>query len=233
MPSQAHRCGGLVTGLVGSIVALLLLATASSAADVVVTGKVLYGSGRDARLVAVADIVQVYNQNPAYMRIKALGLSEGDGHGRELFEQAQKWSNKALATVARDKGLDVITVPGGVEGSESPPEDVTQAVIDELPAHCIDGNVLHGSAQGGRSVAEVDSQAVLEAIPEYVEWRGLDENDARWHILRKAYLDSFAKALKRAVRDEGLDVVVERGGVTSRLGPVSDVTALVIQALVA
>jgi hypothetical protein len=178
----------------------------------------------------VCDIVQVYNNNPAYMRMKALGLSESDGgHGRTLFEQAQKWSNKALATVARDKGLDVITIPGGVEGTDSAPEDVTQAVIDELPLFCIEGNL----AQGARSVAEVDSQAVLDVIPEYVEWQSLDENDARWHILRKAYLDAFSRALKRTVRDQGLDAVVERGGVTGRLGPVPDVTSAVVEALAA
>lgn len=234
MQGHAHRCGGRPSRLVPLFLALgFLLAAAAPLGELVVTGKILYGAGQAARAAGTVDIVSVYNQNPAYMRMKAQGLSENDSRGKALFEIAQKWANKALATVARDHGLDVITVPGGVQGGDRPAPDLTQQVIDELPFYYVEGNVLHGSVAGARSIAEVDSQAVLSAIPAYAEWLGLDENDARWHILRKSYLDSFNKALTRTVRDQGLEAVVERGGVTSRLGAVLDVTAAVIQALTA
>ncbi len=201
------------------------------AVDVEVTGQVLYGSANGAQTAAVVDILDVYNNNPAYMRLKEFGLSETQGRGKQLFEEARASTNKALAAVARRHGIDVITVPDGVTSDEGV-SDLTSEVMDQLPTYCIEGNLLHGSnPRLMQSVGELDSQMVLEAIPAYIEWTGLDENDAQFHLLQKSYLDKFSKAVKKVARDQGLDGLAEQGDVTSRHGSVPDVTRAVIEAL--
>jgi len=199
--------------------------------DVEVTGQVLYGSASGAKKAAVVEIVDVYKANPAYMSLKAKGLSETSGRGKELFEEARNSTNKALASVARRHGVDVITVPGGVTSSEDV-ADLTREVVDQLPLFSLEGELLHGSnPRAMKSAGEVSSQEVLDAIPDYLEWKGLDDTDARYHLLQKSYRDQFAKAVKKVARDQGLDGIAERGDLTSRLGQVPDVTRAAIEAL--
>lgn len=211
--------------------AILLAVAAAPLAELVISGQVLYGSPRGAHSAAVVDILTVYDNNPAYMRMRALGLGETDAHGSQLFQKARQTTNTSLARVARDHGVDVITVPGGVEGAEGAVPDLTAEVIEHLPLYCIEGQVLHGRETGAQAVAEVDGQAVLATIPEYQEWQTLDPSNARYHLLLKSWNDLFVRALKTVAREQGLDAIVEKGGVTSRLGPVPDVTSAAIGAL--
>jgi hypothetical protein len=166
------------------------------------------------------------------MRMKAEGLSETDGaRGSKLFAEAQGCANKALVKVAKAEKLDVITVPGGLSGGTEPIRDLTSAVIDQLPIYYVEGRVLTGSAQDARSIAELDSAALLAAIPAWRESQTLTQDDANWHFLRKQAQDAFEKAVKKVARDNAWDAVVEKGGVTSRLGPVVDATQTAIAAL--
>jgi hypothetical protein len=209
---------------------ILLLAAAGEALKV--TGQVLYGSAENAQHGATVNILSVYAQNPVYMRMKAEGLSETDGaRGSKLFGEAQSCANKALVKVAKAEKLDVITVPGGLTGGSEPIRDLTSAVIDQLPIFYVEGRVLTGSAVDARSVVELDSAALLAAIPAWRESQTLTQDDANWHFLRKQAQDAFERAVKKIARDNAWDAVVEKGGVTSRLGPVLDVTQTAIAAL--
>ncbi len=206
-------------------------ASPAVAADVQVTGQVLYGAADGAQTAATVDIVEVYANNAAYMRLKGFGLSETEGRGKTLFDEARNAANKALAAVARRHGVDVITVPDGVT-SDGGVADLTREVIDQLPIYAVEGQLLHGAnPRTMQSVGELDSQTVLESIPAYLEWKALTENDAQYHLLKKSYLDQFTKAVKKVARDQGLDGIAEKGDVTSRLGPVPDVTRAVVEAL--
>lgn len=228
-PNRARRLAAFaVLGL------LLLLAAApgDSADALAVTGKVVYGKADGARTAAVVDILAVYAHNPIYMRMKAEGLSETDGkRGSKLFAEAQAATNKALATVALEGKVDVITVPGGVTGGERPISDLTQRVIDRLPVYHVEGPVLFGAVASARQIAELDSAAVLGAIPAWREAQKLTENDADYHLLRKKAREQFEAAVKKAAQNGEYDVVVEKKGVTCRLGPVADLTPAAIAAL--
>ncbi|MHC4846319.1 MAG: hypothetical protein ACYTCU_09175 [Planctomycetota bacterium] len=202
------------------------------AGDLVVSGQIVYGKAAGARRAATVDILKVYAQNPIYMRMKAEGLSETDGaRGSKLFTEAQAATNKALAKAAKSARVDVITVPGGVSGGDEPIANLTQNVIDLLPLYHVDGTVLYGSTRNMRAVAELDSDTLLAAIPEYTEYLLLSPNDASYHLLRKKFQDAFKAAVRKAARDGNYDVVAEKGAVTSRLGAVADITPLAIAAL--
>jgi len=197
-----------------------------------VVGQVLYGSADKATSAATVDIVTVYASNPTYMRMRAEGLSQTDrGRGSKLFADAQASTNKALIKVAKAAKVDVVTVPGGVSGGEKPIADLTAQVIDLLPVYHVEGKVLTGNAVNARMLAEVDSAQVLAAIPALREAQGLTEDQPNYHFLRKKAQDSYEKALIKVARDGNYDALVERGGVTSRLGPVPDLTRLAIAAL--
>jgi hypothetical protein len=222
-----HTPGGRTLLLAG---ALLLLVAAAGA--LTVTGQVLYGSAENAQHGATANILVVYAQNPAYMRMKAEGLTETDGaRGTKLFSEAQGCANKALIKVARSEKLDVITVPGGLSGGSDPIRDVTAAVIEQLPLYFVEGRVLTGSTLDARSIVELDSAALRAAIPAWRESQQLTQDDANWHFLRKQAQDAFEKAVKKVARDNAYDAVVEKGGATCRLGPIADVTQAAIVAL--
>jgi len=227
---------GRTSGTVGrrraALLATLALALIAAVDGLVVTGQVLYGAADKAQRGATVDILAVYAHNPIYMRMKAEGLSETDGaRGSKLFADAQACTNKALVKVAKAEKLDVITVPGGVSGGAEPIRDLTSAVVDQLPLYFVEGRVLTGATADARVVVELDSARVLAAIPAWRESQALTENDANWHFLRKQAQDAFEKAVKKVARDGGYDAVVEKGGVTCRLGPVADVTQLAITAL--
>jgi molybdopterin biosynthesis enzyme MoaB len=197
-----------------------------------VTGQVLYGKADAAKAAAVADILAIYANNPVYMRMKAEGLSETDGkRGSKLFAEAQATTNKALAKVAREANVDVVTVPGGVKGGKRPIPDLTQKVIDKLPTYHVDGKVVYGNAANARLIAELDSAALLNAIPEWREAQKLTPNDVDYHLLRKKAQTKLEAAIKQAAGDGKFDAVVERGGVTSRLGPVADITPAAMAAV--
>lgn len=212
--------------------AALLLALVAAVDGLQVTGQVLYGTADGAQRGATVDILAVYASNPIYMRMRAEGLSETDGaRGSKLFADAQAATNKALVKVARAEKLDVITVPGGLSGGAEPVRDLTAAVVDQLPLYHVEGRVLTGSVVEPRILVELDSALLLNAIPAWREAQLLTENDAHYHFLRKQAQDAFEKAVKRVAREGGYDGVIEKGGVTCRLGPVADVTATAIAAL--
>lgn len=218
---------GRVAVLAGVV---LLLCAAVDALKV--TGQVLYGSADKAQRGAVVDILAVYAQNPVYMRMKAAGLSETDGaRGSKLFSEAQAATNRSLVKVAKTERLDVITVPGGLSGGTDPIRDLTAAVIEQLPIYYVEGRVLAGAVLDARTMAELDSAALLGAIPAWRESLTLTQDDANWHFLRKQAQDAFEKAVKKVARDNGYDAIVEKGGATSRLGPLVDVTQAAITAL--
>lgn len=215
-----------------AVVCAMLALAAGPLTELVITGQILYGRAEGAEIAAVTDIVTVYENNPAFIRMREAGLSETDGgRGQQLFDAAQAAAKKALAGIARDRDIDVITTPGGVSGSDAPIDDVTQEVIDRLPLFHVEGKVLQGRDRGAQILGEVDSQLVLESIPEYVEWVTLGEDDARYHLLRKHWQDAFNRVVRDVWRNNSADCVVELGGATSRLGSVPDWTQQAIDAL--
>jgi len=227
MTSRVSRVSGR-----GVLLAGLLLALCAAIDGLQVTGQVLYGSADKAQRGATVNILSVYAQNPMYMRMKAEGLAETDGaRGSRLFAEAQAATNRALVKVAKAERLDVITVPGGLLGGTEPIRDLTSAVVDQLPLYYVEGRVLTGAAADARVIVQLDSAALLNAIPAWRESQALTENDANWHFLRKQAMDAFEKAVKKVARDGGFDAVVEKGGVTCRLGPVADVTQTAVVAL--
>lgn len=222
-------------GMIWRGVALLLgtwLLIAATVPDLLITGRVFYGEAEGARSVGVVDIRVIYASNPAFLRMKALGLSETDGgRGQHLFDESQVAARRALARIATNNGLDVITEIGGVSGAETEPGDFTQQVIDVLPHFYVEGKLLHGSVRGARTIAEIDSQTLLAAIPSYIEWLGSDPSEARYHILKKDYEDKFAKAARQSAREAGADVVAEKGAATSRHGEVKDITSQAVSVI--
>ena len=227
--SNAARRGATRRGLIGLLV--LACVAAGPLADLDITGKVLYRSSEsNPTRGAEVDINEVFANNPAYMRIEALGLSKTSGHGKELFAEADRAAKKALATVAADRDLHVITTLGGLQGDDTF-GDLTNEVIEQLPVYCIDGTVLHGSKRSIDAIAEMERERVLDAIPSYVAWQELDESDADYYFLKEEYEKAYLKALRKVVRDEGLTAVIEMGGVTSRLDAPPDITDQVIDAL--
>jgi len=230
--SNRGRSFGLRSIVSALLLAFVIAPAVTAAEELAVTGQILYGRAQGAQTGAVVDALVVYDQIPAYMRMQELGLSESDADGRVLFTKAQEVWKKALARIARDMGLDVITVPGGIEGVSAP--DVTLSVIEVLPKYFVHGKLLHGRAQGAEyaeNLAELDVQRVLDAIPAYRELQGTSDGDARHHMLRKQYETEFAEAVSTVARNGAHDVLVEAGGVTSRLGYVPEVTDSVIEAL--
>ena len=197
--------------------------------DVEVTGQVLYDSrgGAPAR-PAVVDILKVYAHNPAYIFMRSKGWRETDPQGSPLFNAAKAAANKALAETAQASRVNVITVPGGVRGGAQPAPDLTQQVIDRLPVYHVHGNVHVGRAAGAQRIAGVDTAAVLASIPTWQEAQALDDSDARFHLLRGRYLEELNRVVNEVARRGGYDTIVEAGGVTSRLGPVPDLTSAAI-----
>lgn len=195
-------------------------------APVVVSGQILYDARRGKDPVpAVVDIVTVYGSHPAYMHMKARGHRETDPKGRPLFATAQSDVNRSLVEAARRAGVNVVTVPGGVTGATEPVPDLTRDVTDRLPLYHVHGEVHYGRAKGALRIAELDSRAVLAAIPAWQEAQSLSEDDARFHLLRHRYMTELNRVVRAAARAGNHDAVVETGGVTSRLGAVPDITA--------
>jgi hypothetical protein len=230
-----RRRDRLVTRLSALVLLVALLGAAPPTApgdELEITGQILYdGRTNGADRAAVVDILRVYNHNPIYMYMKSLGLRETDPAGRPLFALARKATDRALTDVARSRKIDVITVPGGVRGGSHPIPDLTTSVIDRLPVYHVHGTVHYGRAVSAKRIAQLDSRAVLAAIPAYQEARALDQSDARFHLLRRRYLDELNRVVQRAARLGDYDAVVERGGVTSRLGAVPDITSTAIGAI--
>ena len=222
----------MIRSAVALLLGCLLMAATAHAQEMRVTGPIYYGAAEGAAAVGVVEIRTVYASNPAFMRLRALGLSETDGgRGQRLFDEAQTAARRALAQVASDNGLDVITEVGGVVDASEEPVDFSQQVIEGLPRFHVEGKVLHGSARGARTLASIDSQQLLNAIPAYVEWLSSDPSEARYHLLQKEYQDAFGQAVRQVARDERLDVLVEVGAATARSGVVDDVTPQAVSAL--
>lgn len=224
-PGWLVRCAGAL------LLAALPLQAADETPGPTVTGPVYYGEARGATKVGEVAIRLVYAENPAFIRLRALGLSESDGgRGQALFDAAQVAAKRALARVANDHELDLIVEIGGVSGADGV-VDRTGEVVEQLPHFHVEGKVLHGSERNARQLAEIDSLAVLMTIPSFVEAQALDESNARFHILQKDYQDRFAAALRKTARDGNYDVLVEKGAATSRFGAILDVTQQTITAL--
>ena len=216
-------------GLRAGIALLGLTLSAVAAEPLAVTGQVLYGAAEGAKTGATTDIVAVYGSNPVYMHMKKKGLSETDASGAEYFGKAQKTTNTALATVAKGQGVDVVTVPGGVTGGEIPITDLTAAVVEKLPRYYVEPDeVLFGNERDARSIAQVDAQTVLEAIPAWKEAQKLDPSDARYHLLRNRYTQEFNRVVKEAAQAGGYDLVSDRGAVTLRVGTAHDITSTAV-----
>ena len=109
--------------------------------------------------------------------------------------------------------------------------DLTPSVIDKLPVYHIEGKVLFGNASTARLVVQLDSAALLAAIPAWREAQKLTPNDANFHLLRKRAHEQFEAAVKKAAADGHFEAVAERGAVTCRLGPVADITPAAMAAL--
>jgi hypothetical protein len=226
---------GSSTSLCAWAAALLLLTVAAAPVDdlVIDDATVVYGPLSDATRGAEVDINEIYSNHPAYMRMKDLGLDSSDTRGKSLLADAMRGVKSALAEVAESEDLDVITHLGGVSGGEIDIRDQTQPVINLLPVYYIDGSVWSGKLKrrAKSGVAEMDREAVLEAIPAYRDWMNLDPGDAHYHLLKDEWDKVYQKALDKVIRDEELNVVAQEGSVTSRLEPAPVITDMVIEAL--
>ena len=219
---------GVVLGVL--LCAPLFLAWTPSG-DLEIKGKLLYGTAAGARTGAVVDLDAVFAKIPVYMYMKAQGYSETEPQGRPLFDKARKTWKTTLAMVAVSKGVDVVTAPGEVVGGDIPVRDLTQDVIGKLPKYYIHGTRHYGRNQSPVSVATVASARVLNQIPAYREFKKLSPRDASYHLLGDEYEKIFTRALTTSAREGLHEVVVEMGGVTSRLGYVPDITDAVIRNL--
>lgn len=218
-------------GLLASLALATLALAAAPTTDLEVTGTVVYGKAAGATRGAEVDIERIYENNPAFLRIEELGLSKTSGHGKKLFDEAKRTTKSALAQIASEYDLDVITHLGGVSGGEIDIEEHTDEVIEHLPMFHIDGEILHGNKKATTGVTQMDSQAVLDAIPAYNQWKALDEGDADYYFLQSKYQKQYREALKTVVLEQDANVVVELGGVTSRGDEIPDLTQSVIDAL--
>ncbi len=229
--SRTLRAGATTLSLM-VILALPVLATEVSQSELTIDKTtVVFGPLSNPTRGAEVDINEVYGNHPAFMRMQELGLDRAEGRGKQLFSQAKKGVKSALAAVADSEDLHVITHLGGVSGGEIAIEDQTWAVIELLPVYHIDGSLWAGKAKARDGVAEMDKEAVLQAIPAYRDWLNLDPDDTQYHFLKAEWEKVYQHALKAVVRDEALQAVVQTGGVTSRLEPAPDVTDRVIAAL--
>jgi len=229
--SRSLRAGATTLSLL-VILTLPVLATEVSDGELIIDkATVVFGPLSNPTRGAEVDINQVYGNHPAFMRMEELGLDRSEGRGKQLFSQAKKGVKSALAAVADSEDLDVIAHLGGVSGGEIAIEDQTLAVIDLLPVYHIDGSLWAGKAKARDDVAEMDKEAVLQAIPAYRDWLSLDPDDTHYHFLKAEWEKIYQHALKAVVRDEVLQAVVQTGGVTSRLEPAPDITDMVIAAL--
>jgi hypothetical protein len=104
-------------------------------------------------------------------------------------------------------------------------------VIDRLPVYHVEGKLLFGAVANARRMAELDSALLLGAIPAWREAQKLNENDVDYHLLRKRAQEQFEASVKEVAHDGDYDAVIEKHGVTSRLGPVADLTPAAIAAL--
>ncbi len=213
------------------LTAVFLCVAARPLDDFEITGTILYGDAAGATSGADCDHTSAFAEAPAEIHRRELGLPADSGEGKALFVRAQTSWRKALARVAVDEGVDVITVTGGCRGGDGPIVDVTQRVIDSLPKYYVHGEVLHGRAQDAGDIAVLDKQALLDAIPEYLEFLRVDSTNPRYHLLQRAYRDKFTAAVHTAARDGGHDCVVQVGGVTTRLDALSEITRAAIDAL--
>lgn len=220
-------------GLQALAASLLLVTVAAAPFDDLVfdNAKVVYGPLKDATCGAEVDIDEIYDHHPAFMRMKQLDLKTTDRRGKQLFSEAKRGVKSALAAVADSEDLDVITHLGGVSGGEIEIRDQTQPVINLLPEYHIDGAVWIGNKRAQSGVAEMDREAVLEAIPAYMDWISLHPSDAHYHLLRDVWEKVYNEAVKKVMREQALEVVVQEGGVTSRLEPAPVITDMIIEAL--
>lgn len=194
-------------------------------------GVVVFGPLDNPSRGAEVDINRVYANHPAFMRMQELGLDVADSRGKTLFAQAKKSVKSALAAVAESEDLHVITDLGGVSGGDIEILDQSQKVIDLLPVYHIDGAVLSGTKKARANVAEMDKEAVLQAIPAYRDWLNLDPSDTRYHFLKEEWNLIYQEALSTVVRNESLEAVAEPGAITSRLEAAPVITDRVIEAL--
>ncbi|MFT7462147.1 MAG: hypothetical protein ACI9EF_000484 [Pseudohongiellaceae bacterium] len=224
----------MTAGPAGATVPATVAAVAPAACtDELVIDKstVVFGPLGGATHGAEVDINEIYANHPAFMRMQSLGLDSSDGRGKKMLNQAKKSVKSALAAVASDEDLHVITHLGGVSGGEIDIEDHTAAVIDLLPVYHIDGALWAGKSRARDNIAEMDKEAVLLAIPAYRDWLNLAPSDTEYHFLKEEWNRAFHGALNSVVRDESLEAVVQTGGVTSRLEPAPEITDMVIEAL--
>jgi len=98
--------------------------------------------------------------------------------------------------------------------------------IKPQPRVRVTGTVLLGSTVGFSGIATVDRRRVFQSIP---AWRTivaekLSRNTARYHFLLKEANDAFRRALEQVAVDNGVDLVVDSGGVEATGLEVQDLT---------
>lgn len=141
---------------------------------------------------------------------------------------------KRPALKGRDSGKD-----GKAASSETEEEGAAAGEPDaaeEAPGPALEfrvtGRVVLGQAEGATHPALVDVQQVFKEIPAYqkVKKENLSRTKARYHILVNQANEEFLAAVKAVALRQGLDLVVEKGGLYTRQR-IPDITESVIQQL--
>ena len=95
-----------------------------------------------------------------------------------------------------------------------------------------ESQVYYGSATSYKKAGEIDCNAVFRAIPEYqtIREEGLKEG-VRYDFLLLRANEKFKKALKRAHKRNGYDLIVQKGAITGSESEIPDITQTVIALL--
>lgn len=94
--------------------------------------------------------------------------------------------------------------------------------------------VYYGNASNFSKPATVIALVVYQHIPEYqeIQRRGLKEDDPEYIKLMEKATKKFLKAVEKAAKEGGYDLVVEQGYISSDDGtPIPDITAQTIAKL--
>jgi len=105
--------------------------------------------------------------------------------------------------------------------------------IKPAPKVVISGSVLLGSSERFSKVAEVDRSAVFAQIPAFQELREeeLSRSNPRYHFLIVKANRVFRSVLTRVAKENGVDLVVTKGGVRASGVEVSDLTRMLAKAV--
>ncbi len=91
--------------------------------------------------------------------------------------------------------------------------------------------VYYGSADSFKTPAVIVLSKVFDKIPEYIDAKKKTDDDPDYYILIEKANAKFQKAVEKAAKDNGYDLVAETGSVKMKDKEIPDITKKVIDAL--